>query len=447
MPFGISESAIKGAYGPMDLSGIYKSIDAASKRYDAETKLEKQALQKEYYTNIGAINRNLPGIRDKDSADVLMHYNKYKIAQQKLIANPRLIDNNPEEYGKLNDEANASYGAAMELITASKKKKDYLTKLVDTARSPSASKRLKSNALTDIANFDNMTTKQLNETNVDDLDRLMYQGPDLSKFTKDLDKIGKESKRDVKIKTGTYADFGATIYDLSEITNPFEYSAKISNYIALQPESNKFADSLMERFAPQVDNIASKWDQLGDDFFEQFKDVKGNDMFPIHPTKNGNVRKPDLTFDSGNSAADAVAFLTAQNILSDVPKVKKSGQTDFAEGNEIGKKKMVQAFALETANILEDMRQKNRLELQQNGYINQVNLMQKDKRLENNYKMLSGLLGKQIGFDIQNYTRLTPEKLNEAIGQLRDLSGEVEKSVSNKKGKNTPKKGGFDWGQ
>jgi len=445
MPLGISESAIKGAYGPMDFSGIYKSIDAAYKRYDAESKLEKQALQKEYYTNIGAINRNLPGIRDKDSADVLMHYNKYKSAQQKLIANPRLIDSNPEEYGKLNDEANSSYGATMELITASKSKKDYLKKLTDTARSPSASKRLKSNALTDIASFDGMTTKQLNETNVDDLDRLMYQGPDLLQVNKDLDKIGKEAKREVKIKRGEYADFGATIYDLSKMTNPFEYSQKISNYIALQPEANKFADTLMDRFAPKVSNISSKWDQLGDDFFEQFKDIKGNDMFPIHPTKNGDVRKPDLTFDSGNSAADAVAFLTAQNILSDVPEIKKVGQTEFKEG-EIGKKKMVQSFALETANILEDMKQKNRLELQQNGYINQVNLMQKDKRLENNYKMLSGLLGKQIGFDIQNYTRLTPETFNNAIKQLKELSGEVEKSVSTKKDKKTtPKPGGFNW--
>jgi hypothetical protein len=229
------------------------------------------------------------------------------------------------------------------------------------------------------------------------------------------------------------------------MTNPFEYSQKISNYIALQPEPNKFADTLMDRFAPKVSNISSKWDQLGDDFFEQFKDIKGNDMFPIHPTKNGDVRKPDLTFDSGNSAADAVAFLTAQNILSDVPEIKKVGQTEFKEG-EIGKKKMVQSFALETANILENMKQKNRLELQQNGYINQVNLMQKDKRLENNYKMLSGLLGKQIGFDIQNYTRLTPETFNNAIKQLKELSGEVEKSVSTKKDKKTtPKPGGFNW--
>ena len=59
MPFGISESAIAKAYGPTDLSGFYKSIDAASKRYDAQTKLQKQALQKEYYTSLAVLNKHI----------------------------------------------------------------------------------------------------------------------------------------------------------------------------------------------------------------------------------------------------------------------------------------------------------------------------------------------------------------------------------------------------
>jgi len=447
MPFGISESAIAKAYGPTDLSGFYKGLDAATKKYDAENKLQKQALQKEYYTNIATLNKDITGARPEDTASINNHYNRFKNAQQKLIANPRLIETNPEEYGKLTAESNEAFGSAMQLANASKAKAKQHKEVLDyMMKNP---KKFKSNAIAQYSALTKKPTIELDENNLDDVSKFTYDGPDYADVNKNLNAFAKSSKIDVKIKKGEYADFGATIYDLSEITNPLDYGKKISNYIMLQPDSDKFADSLMEKFSPQVDNISSKWESLDDNFFEQFKTTDGKDMFPLHPTKNGQSRKPDLTFDSGNSANDAISFLTAQNILSDVPKVKKSNQTDFAQGNEIGKKKMVQAFALETANILEDMRQKNRLELQQNGYINQVNLMQKDKRLENNYKMLSGLIGKQIGFDIQNYTRLTPEKLNQAIGQLREISGEVEKSVSNKKGKkpSTPKKGGFDWGQ
>lgn len=445
MPFGISESAIAKAYGPLDLSGFYKGLDAATKKYDAENKLQKQALQKEYYTNVATLNKDITGTRPEDTANINNHYSKFKNAQQKLIANPRLIETNPEEYGRLTAESNEAFGSAMQLANASKAKAKQHKEVLDyMMKNP---KKFKSNAIAQYSLLTKRPTIELDENNLDDVSKFTYDGPDYADVNKNLNAFAKSSKTDVNIKKGEDPAFGATFYDTAEITNPLDYGKKISNYIMLQPDSARFADSLMEKFSPQVDNIANKWDSLDDNFFEQFKTTDGKDMFPLHQTKNGQSRKPDLTFDSGNSANDAIAFLTAQNILSDIPKIKKTGQTEFKEG-EIGKKKMVQSFALETANILEEMKQKNRLELQQNGYINQVNLMQKDKRLENNYKMLTALVGKQIGFDIQNYTRLTPEKLNDAIRQLRELSGEVEKSVSTKKDKKaTPKPGGFDWGQ
>jgi len=204
----------------------------------------------------------------------------------------------------------------------------------------------------------------------------------------------------------------------------------------LQPDSDKFSDSLMEKFAPQVDNIASKWDALDDSFFEQFKTVDGKEIFPLHSTRNGQSRKPDLTFDSGNSANDAIAFLTAQNVLSDIPKIKKTGQTEFKEG-EIGKKKMLQTYALEGARILEDLKQTNRIQLVDKRFINSKDLMSQDRRLEGIFKVVSSLIGKEAAFDISLGGTVD---VDEYIQKLYNASGKVSNQVTPNQVKPTGKK-------
>lgn len=434
MPFGISESAIKGAYGPMDLGGFYKGLDAASKKYDAESKFQKQALQKEYYTNVATLNKDITGTRPEDTANINNHYSKFKNAQQKLIANPRLIETNPEEYGRLTAESNEAFGSAMQLANASKAKAKQHKEVLDyMMKNP---KKFKSDAIAQYSALTKKPTIELDENNLDDVSKFTYDGPDYADVNKKLNEFAKSSKTDVNIKKGEDPAFGATFYDTAEITNPLDYGKKISNYIMLQPDSAKFADSLMEKFSPQVDNIASKWDSLDDNFFEQFKTTDGKDMFPLHQTKNGQSRKPDLTFDSGNSANDAISFLTAQNVLSDIPKIKKTGQTEFKEG-EIGKKKMLQTYALEGAKILEDLKQTNRIQLVDKRFINAKDLMSQDRRLEGIFKVVSSLIGKEAAFDISLGGTVD---VDEIIQKLYNSSGKVSNQVTPKATKPTGKK-------
>jgi hypothetical protein len=159
-------------------------------------------------------------------------------------------------------------------------------------------------------------------------------------------------------------------------------------------------------------------------------------MFPLHQTKNGQSRKPDLTFDSGNSANDAIAFLTAQNILSDIPKIKKTGQTEFKEG-EIGKKKMLQTYALKGARILEDLKQQNRLQLVGKRFVNSRDLMNQDRRLEGIFKVISSLIGKEAAFDISLGGTVD---VDEYIQKLYNASGKVSNQVTPKETKPTGKK-------
>ena len=434
MPFGISESAIAKAYGPLDLSGFYKGLDAATKKYDAESKFQKQALQKEYYTNVATLNKDITGTRPEDTANINNHYSNFKNAQQKLIANPRLIETNPEEYGRLTALSNEAFGSAMQLANASKAKAKQHKEVLDyMMKNP---KKFKSDAIAQYSLLTKRPTIELDENNLDDVSKFTYDGPDYSDVNKNLNSFAKSSKTDVNIKKGEDAAFGATFYDTAEITNPLDYGKKISNYIMLQPDSAKFADSLMEKFSPQVDNIASKWDSLDDNFFEQFKTTDGKDMFPLHQTKNGQSRKPDLTFDSGNSANDAISFLTAQNVLSDIPKIKKTGQTEFKEG-EIGKKKMLQTYALEGAKILEDLKQTNRIQLVDKRFINAKDLMSQDRRLEGIFKVVSSLIGKEAAFDISLGGTVD---VDEIIQKLYNSSGKVSNQVTPKETKPTGKK-------
>ena len=121
MPLGISESLIQRAYAPVDLSGFYKGIDEASKRVAAEEKAEKIAAQKDYYNSQAILNKDMGGVKSQDLPEINGHYNRWKSLQKKLINTP--FEKNPEEYARLNAEANAEYGLTLSKAEASKQKK------------------------------------------------------------------------------------------------------------------------------------------------------------------------------------------------------------------------------------------------------------------------------------------------------------------------------------
>ena len=60
MPLGVSEGLIKQAYGAVDFSGLYKTLDAFSKTVAAEERAHKEAATKEYYKNLADLNKARP---------------------------------------------------------------------------------------------------------------------------------------------------------------------------------------------------------------------------------------------------------------------------------------------------------------------------------------------------------------------------------------------------
>jgi len=140
MPLGISESLIQRAYAPVDLSGFYNGIDQASKRIIAEQRAEKIAAQKDYFNSQAIINKDMGGIKSQDMSEVNSHSNKWKSLQKQLMKTS--FERNPDEYARLNAEANAEYGATLSTIELSKqKKKEHEAVLTHMMQNPTKYKK------------------------------------------------------------------------------------------------------------------------------------------------------------------------------------------------------------------------------------------------------------------------------------------------------------------
>lgn len=126
MPAGISESLIKRAFAPIDLSYAYQRLDATQRILNAEDKALKQQAQKDYYTELAGIKKNLGGVRSEDIAEISKKYNEWSKISRQLAGNPRLINKNPELYGELKSQADTLYGQTLKDIEESKEMKKLL---------------------------------------------------------------------------------------------------------------------------------------------------------------------------------------------------------------------------------------------------------------------------------------------------------------------------------
>ena len=438
MPFGISESAIAKAYGPTDLSGFYKSIDAASKRYDAQTKLQKQALQKEYYTSLAVLNKDQNGINPKDSPAFISHFNKFKSAQQSLIANPNLIDSNPEEYGRLTAASNESYGNASQLANASKLMQKKITSMHDYAyKNPD---KFEDGALEKIAGLSQLTTQEIIDGGLDDVSKYAYEGPNLEKFNKGIKDIYGSKDNNITSRINSYTDekAGATVYNMYSIPNILKIQEGVSGLLASQKNPTRAASTILEKFGSQVDDIQRMYENLSDDDFSKFKTAEGKDTFPLHHPFNDvtkpETRKPDLMFNTDNPQMKLNAFLVARPIIAGITNPKQEGKQNLTEfaGGDVGKKKYTQDLAFELQNQMEQIRQRNRIINIKQGYLTKRDLVQADREQEAKFKLLVNLVGTQTKLDLKYGDELDDKKLEEVNTLLDKITGTTKKTAKKK---------------
>lgn len=435
MPLGISESTLKAAYGPVDLSGVYKSIDAVAKKYDAEEKQLKAAQQKEYYSSLGMLTRDLAGIRGEDSDEIMQDYNKWKNTQQQLIANPRLMEKNPELYGKLYSQAEGHYGSAMAKINASKAKKEYLKRLSSTiTANPTRFKKGSAELYSKVAS---MPTRLLDENGMDDLNNFTYEGPNFEKVYKQVSDISKTQKDKARISKYSDDNLGFKVYSNYEIPDVQKLQNNISNFISNHDSQD--LDAIWERYTPQSQSVRDAYDSLPEDVFEQFKNPDGTDKFPVHTSPTGKqTRKPDLPFDGKTSAEKLNAHLLASSLLDIQNATPVKGQenvTEYTKG-DVGKQQIANKLKFDLLNKLEAIKQRNRQNLQKSAYDYKRGITKLDRETEAQMRVVYDLIKSKRKLDIQYGDDLTDDVIDSVLEDLRGVTEKVKPKTDSKPSSN-----------
>jgi len=422
MPLGVSEGLIEKAYGPIDYSGFYKSIDSIAKKAAAEDALEKKSLLKDYYATNSIINGQLKNVRGEDTPEITSAISNWKKANMQLISNPDLVKKNPELYGKLTNQANENYTQAQKLIADSKeelarqaKELDFITKNSDL---------FQENAHINYMKASKKPTSQLVQTRDNDIEKLKYIGPqskDLEKLTNIYDK----RKTRAFVTDATIPKYGATVQTEFEIPDVAELNRDITTWFGGFKNPEKAGSSIVYN-APDFQQIKQAYNNMPDIYFAQFKTSDGRDVFPEHVVNGIKSRKPQFNFDSKSNAINALSYLQAKGILGSKPE-EKGQKTIFAKG-DVGKAEMKQDLALDLQKQLKEIAFNYSKQLQKSGAELRLGELAEGKELESKLKLLQGLIGTEAKLDISFGTPLDMNKLNDILGKLQVVSGLVSGS-------------------
>ena len=314
MPLGISESLIQRAYAPVDLSGFYNGINQAAKIAAAEQRAEQKEAKKQYYVDLVAANKGKDAVRDVDAPLITEYFNKYKKIKTGLINNPKLKERNPEEYYKLDSEAEEYLSKARVGIKKSKDIDQFLSGL-------SKSYITNKNKLNDDFSEKYNTAKIMNYNDIEnsgltDISNWAYQGPDLNKYSNNINAIYNESfdKNIKKVKKIT--PYGTEIADIVETINPSKLIGGLNNYISDEGRNApKVADYIMTE--------AFKTGEV-DRYWNAFTSLNDKDLGKL------GIAKP-----SGNTTADFKNFLLIKGIVDRPTKITTLDKEFYPDGREV----------------------------------------------------------------------------------------------------------------
>ena len=398
MPLGISESLIQRAYAPVDLSGFYKGIDEASKRVAAEEKAEKIAARKDYYNSQAILNKDMGGVKSQDLPEINGHYNRWKSLQKQLMNTP--FEKNPEEYARLNAEANAEYGLTLSKAELSKqKKKEHEAIFTHILQNPTKYKKGASTVFMNRMLLPTSEAIKINDTGVtnDDISDLQYTGPTVAQqvaFEKDLGNKDTYSKAKVVTfgnnKKGYYAGYEVEVPDINMIQN------KARTYLSVYGggEQDKFAQSYIDNNKNNIIEVKKQWDALPDSYFEKYKAGDNvQDKYPLHisPITGKETRKPDL-FTSDNPAENFISYASAKSVMSNPEKQGK--QFSQYEKGDQGKAEFLNDLATEKSLLLENVKNEHAKARQQAGFAFRLEELPAMQKLLMNERTINNLNGK-----------------------------------------------------
>jgi hypothetical protein len=187
MPLGISESALQAAYGPLDLSNIYKGLQNSINRIAKEEQLYRQQNLKEYLQYSSKLSEASKGARSEDTPEIINHMNKWKEYTKMKDSDPRMITTDPEKWQELQTLADEEYAAGMNKARESSdfraEYKNFGKEITDNPY------KYKADALATWDKANKMSLSQIKKLGLDNRDTYVSATPEINKIYDYFDKV------------------------------------------------------------------------------------------------------------------------------------------------------------------------------------------------------------------------------------------------------------------
>lgn len=320
MPLGISERKIERAYGPMDLSGVYKPILATAQKIYADEVKRIDEAKKQLATTSAELNKLRAGVREADLPDITRMYNRWAEVERQLANNPNLIRRNPDVYGELKNESNTLYGNMLGVIKESKQQSDYELNNIKLMSDPNNLNKFRENALSDYQSRVLKTPISVLRTSRDN-DITTYYNPliDASKFYENFKKDAKGSLKDRNIPGTTPDKFGQLTPTLLKGMPNQDVLFEIARS-DIKTYSNNKPHILAEQ---QLELMPKEEKQSIIDRYNQFYDSGEYQKYGLPKEKVFNFSAPKI-----NKVQEFAELMAAEQFLANKP-IPELGKTDF----------------------------------------------------------------------------------------------------------------------
>lgn len=320
MPLGISERKIERAYGPMDLSGVYKPILATAQKIFADEERRVLESQKQLATTSAELNKLRAGVREADLPDITKMYNQWAAIERQLANNPNLIRKNPDLYGELKSQSNTLYGNMLGTINESKQQSKFELDSIKTMSNPNNINKFRQNALTDYQNKVLRTPVSVLKTSKDN-DITTYFNPiiDGSKFYNALPQRVESTLRNIELPGTTADKFGqVSVIKLEKMPQQGVIYQTVFDTLKGNSEGKPelFAEQQLELMKPEeIQDIKNR--------YNAFYASKENQKYGVPDQKIIDFAAPKI-----NKVQEYVELMTAKEFLNRLPVIQQ-GKPEF----------------------------------------------------------------------------------------------------------------------
>jgi hypothetical protein len=352
MPAGISEQLLAKAYGPIDLSGLYKGMENTAKQLALQEKQYRQENLKQYGQEMSKLEQMQKGIKNEDLLDIQGSINNWKSANMQLLNNPNLINRNPQKYAELQSLVDKHLGDAKSKILESQEAaKEEMSLLKDMKDHPERYKQgaydeymknvstkptsYSTSSKVKIPQYDDYG-KKVGDSEYSLRDRQLYENP-LEGYSKWDSELNKGFKSD-KTKYAPEEKDNLGQVRQREFLNVPEYAEHYNNSLSKFKEVGDTHKAL--GYADKVLSEASDYGDVVKTFSALQKDKKSLAQYGLNPEDSKHILFGDINSEVAQNGKiqTAAKYLAMKQFITDASRITEK-PTQFKFPSEAAKMK------------------------------------------------------------------------------------------------------------